>query len=159
MKCLNRGCEEYEFDDAEMVWECPHCGDGLTDVQYAKIEAMQAERDAWQSLDGINWYERAIEAEKAIEAMQAVIDSRQWTLWAECPCEDTSCIAYLEDYGVFEAECIEDEYGDWLWFMVRGEEIGRDPTHWMPLPKRPNCTTPQPCGLCPKCKGGNDASN
>ena len=39
------------------------------DDAIAKVAELEAERNAWQSLDGINWYQRAKVAESEIERL------------------------------------------------------------------------------------------
>lgn len=39
-----------------------------------RVQELEAERNAWQSLDGINWYERAKKAERQLASAERVID-------------------------------------------------------------------------------------
>lgn len=63
-----------EVKDAIDELRCAICTENIgrsVDVVEARIAEQEAEMNAWQSLDGINWYERATKAESRLAVAEA----------------------------------------------------------------------------------------
>jgi hypothetical protein len=89
----------------------------------------------------------AIRANKSFYMeIQRLKDRMKWRAVADCRppfdesiefAEPTRVLAWRNGFGNAVVACYSrDEYGEhWTW-----DNVGR-PTHWMPLPEPPNCTT------------------
>ncbi len=219
----------YTDGDGEPMYDCTECPSNMSVVKATALAAMQqrlaeleAERDAWQSLDGINWHERAIKAErKALEAdmalslreadleeaNQAIIalgenpgEAGLWALMKKQRDNAYAKIAAMQPViernkerraeAIRRAKAVEESVERTQQAMIAGDEhivemyrldprreptgnthymafanlrrLAADVSLWLELEERsgtiPNCTTPQPCGSCEKCKGANDAA-
>lgn len=151
MKCLNCGKYDYIFDDVGtpaicadpmFMWECPGCCDeSLSKSAYEKIEAMQA----------------------VIAKLPVGYDDKPLVvgcdIYAESP--ETGELTRGRLIGVSDGLLFDSYKGEFTIIWTEGDdgnvwECGNLECH--SATDKPNCTTAQPCGHCPRCKG-SEAEN
>ncbi len=128
--------------------KCLDCETGNYVLMYPESETAFYACDKCGGCMRVNWHEK-------IAAMQEVIGRLQESL---TPSGDTKA-AYSGEFS-FETECGEynTECGEYnpCELAVPWTTIKAIMKAIKARANKPNCTTPQPCGVCDKCKGVSD---